>query len=65
MDSLKEWGFEDYEFGVVQDEDVAEEKEFDLEDELWFLNIEFEDEAEAQSWYEKLLIENLNIKIVQ
>jgi len=42
-----------------------EDKEYALENEAWFLNIEFEHEEEAQQWYEKLKAENLNIKIIQ
>lgn len=56
---LKEWGLDLPKF------DIEEDKEYALEDEAWFLNIEFENEKDAQNWYEKLKKENLNIKIVQ
>ena len=58
---LNEWGLDVWE----NKDDIVNEKEFDIEDDLWFLNIEFEDENKAQEWYEKLKKENLNIKIVQ
>jgi len=58
---LNEWGLDVWE----NKDDIIKEKEFDIEDNLWFLNIEFEDENKAQEWYEKLKKENLNIKIVQ
>jgi ParB-like chromosome segregation protein Spo0J len=73
-------GFGDWDWDILANEwdtndlddwglDVPKEplpaEEFDFENEAWFLNIEFEDENEAQKWYEKLKQENLNIKIVQ
>jgi hypothetical protein len=58
---LNEWGLDVWE----NKDDIIKEKEFEIEDNLWFLNIEFEDENKAQEWYEKLKKENLNIKIVQ
>jgi hypothetical protein len=60
---LNEWGMAVWE----QEEEpvVIEQKEFPLENEVWFLNIEFKNESEVQKWYEKLSKENLNIKIVQ
>ena len=59
---LAEWGLD-----VWQNEDEKEktEKDYEFENEAWFLNIEFENETSAQKWYEKLKKENLNIKIVQ
>lgn len=59
---LKAWGLEGFPFDAS---DLHEEKEFKLEDESWFLNIEFERESDAQQWYKQLKKENLNIKIVQ
>ena len=58
---LNEWGLDVWE----NKDNIVNEKEFDIEDNLWFLNIEFEDENKAHKWYEKLKQENLNIKIVQ
>lgn len=58
VDDLSDWGLD------VPKEGATDE-EFGFENEAWFLNIEFEDEKEAQEWYEKLKDENLNIKIVQ
>ena len=49
----------------IDDNINLEEKEYQHENPLWFLNIEFENENEAQEWYNKLKKENLNIKIVQ
>jgi len=60
---LAEWGLD-----VWQNEDDVKEKaekDYEYENEAWFLNIEFENELTAQEWYEKLKKENLNIKIVQ
>ncbi len=59
-DELKEWGLDVpvFDFNTY-------EKEYEIENNLWFLNIEFESEENAQEWYEKLKTENLNIKIVQ
>ena len=57
---LKEWGLDVPVFDFNNNE-----KEYEIENNLWFLNIEFESEEKAQEWYEKLKTENLNIKIVQ
>ena len=65
-EELTEWGFtpsELYDEDITAD-DHPEPNYQDLEDK-WFLNIEFEDEKEAEIWYNKLKKENLNIKIVQ
>jgi ParB-like chromosome segregation protein Spo0J len=59
-DELKELGLDVPVFDFNTDE-----KEYEIENNLWFLNIEFESEENAQEWYEKLKTENLNIKIVQ
>ena len=56
---LNDWGLTVPEFHYDDD------KEYEIENDLWFLNIEFESEEKAQEWYEKLKSENLNIKIVQ
>lgn len=56
---LNDWGLTVPEFHYDDD------KEHEIENNLWFLNIEFETEEKAQEWYEKLKSENLNIKIVQ
>ena len=56
---LNDWGLTVPEFHYDDD------KEHEIENDLWFLNIEFESEEKAQEWYEKLKSENLNIKIVQ
>jgi len=58
---LNEWGMEVWSPEPV----VLEDKEYELENEVWFLNIEFKNEEEVQKWYEKLSKEKLNIKIVQ
>ena len=58
---LAEWGLDVWE----NEDDLEKDKTFEIENEAWFLNIEFEDEIKAQLWYEKLKKENLNIKIVQ
>lgn len=59
---LNDWGVE-----VWQPED-EEEKELPsvkpLADE-WFLNIRFENEAQCHSWFDRLLKEGLECKIVQ
>ena len=56
--ALEDWGLE------IPKTDF-EDKEYELQDDAWFLNIEFAHEQEAQQWYKKLKAENLNIKIVQ
>ena len=58
-EQLDDWGLTVPEFNCDYD------KEHEIENDLWFLNIEFESEEKAQEWYEKLKSENLNIKIVQ
>ena len=60
VNELKEWGLD-----VPVFDFNTNEKEYEIENNLWFLNIEFESEENAQEWYEKLKRENLNIKIVQ
>ena len=57
---LEDWGLDLPVFNSFDNE-----KEYEIENDLWFLNIEFESEENAQEWYEKLKKENLNIKIVQ
>ena len=57
---LNDWGLDLPVFNSFDNE-----KEYEIENDLWFLNIEFESEENAQEWYEKLKKENLNIKIVQ
>ena len=59
---LAEWGMDVWQ---NEDENLKTEKNYEFENEAWFLNIEFEEENQAQEWYEKLKKENLNIKIVQ
>lgn len=58
---IAQWGLEVWE----NKDDIVDDKTFEMENEVWFLNIEFEDEVSAQIWYEKLKKEKLNIKIVQ
>ena len=58
---LNEWGLDVWQ----NKDDIIDDKEYAIQNDLWFLNIEFEDENKAQEWYEKLKKENLNIKIVQ
>jgi len=58
---IAQWGLEIWE----NKDDIVNDKTFEMENEVWFLNIEFEDEVSAQIWYEKLKKEKLNIKIVQ
>lgn len=60
VDELEDWGLD---LPVINSFD--DNKEYEIENDLWFLNIEFESEENAQEWYEKLKKENLNIKIVQ
>ena len=59
-EELENWGLDLPVFNSFDDS-----KEYEIENDLWFLNIEFESEENAQEWYEKLKKENLNIKIVQ
>tara|TARA_R100000781_G_C4081542_1_gene127922 strand:- start:1916 stop:2428 length:513 start_codon:yes stop_codon:yes gene_type:complete len=61
---IEEWGLDVWQT-LDEEAQKESEKNYSLEDELWFLHIEFNEETDAQKWYEKLLIENLNIKIVQ
>jgi hypothetical protein len=58
--NLSDWGLD-----IPNFEPNLIDKEYDLENEAWFLNIEFENEKEANKWYELLKKENLNIKIIQ
>jgi hypothetical protein len=61
-DKLKTWGLDGFPFDASE---MHDDKEYALENEAWFLNIEFERESDAQKWYKNLKKENLNIKIVQ
>ena len=61
--NLSDWGVNIP--NVFSGEEINNEKEYLLENDLWFLNIEFESEKNAKKWYEKLKKENLNIKIIQ
>ena len=60
VELLEDWGLDVPIFDVNTDD-----KEYKIENDLWFLNIQFESEEKVQEWYEKLKKENLNIKIVQ
>ena len=60
-EQLDAWGLDVWQNEVYTEND----KIFEVENEAWFLNIEFEDEIKAKQWYDKLKKENLNIKIVQ
>ena len=62
-EELEDWGLEGFPFEDKENE--IDGKDYEMENIVWFLNIEFEDEIRAQEWYEKLKKENLNIKIVQ
>lgn len=58
---LEEWGLDGFPF----EEETKNEKEYLLENDAWFINIEFDTEEDAKNWYDKLKEENLNLKIVQ
>ena len=58
---LEEWGLVGFPF----EKEIKNEKEYLLENDAWFINIEFNTEEEAKNWYDKLKEENLNLKIVQ
>ena len=58
IDELKDWGMD------IKDDPVYTEID-ENENELWFLNIEFEDEADIEYWYDKLKNEGLKCKIIQ
>jgi len=63
---LEDWGLDiDFiEVNVDDDEDDEEEEQPNIS-QLWFLNIQMDNEAQCQMWYEKLSSEGLNCKIVQ
>jgi hypothetical protein len=58
---LEDWGLDGFPF----EEETKDEKEYLLENDAWFINIEFDTEEDAKNWYDKLKEENLNLKIVQ
>jgi hypothetical protein len=58
---LKEWGLDLPEW---HESEPLEPSGYDSQP-YWFLNIKFENELECQKWYEKLLTEGLDLKIVQ
>lgn len=58
---LEDWGLDGFPF----EEETKNEKEYLLENDAWFINIEFDTEEDAKNWYDKLKEQNLNLKIVQ
>ena len=60
IDELKDWGMD------IKDNPVYTElHEQEEENQLWFLNIEFQDEADIEYWFDKLKNEGLTCKIIQ
>jgi ParB-like chromosome segregation protein Spo0J len=60
-DQLQEWGVE---LPTFKETEEKEEAEYNEEDKAWFLNIRFDSEQACQEWYQKLIEEGLDIKIV-
>jgi len=59
-EKLEEWGLDIPQFKGIEDD--ADEPQITSK---WFLNIELTNETETQKWYDKLISEGLNVKIVQ
>ena len=63
LNLLTEWGID---VPKMDNEDDDEDEDEGAEvSQMWFLNIEMDNEKECQEWYEKLKNEGLNCKIVQ
>ena len=60
IDELKDWGMD-----IKDDPVYTELYEQEEENQLWFLNIEFQDEADIEYWFDKLKNEGLTCKIIQ
>ena len=60
-EELEEWGLDLP--NQLSDENLNE-SEFELKNK-WFLNIEFENEKDCESWYNKLIEQGLICKIIQ
>lgn len=63
VNELKDWGFTEQELKIFEDEIPQDNREAMADS--WFLNIEFTNEQECEEWYNKLMGENLQVKIVQ
>lgn len=61
VEQLEDWGLD---IPTFNSPEQIEESGYDLS-QKWFLNIEFEDEADCEKWYNKLIEEGLICKIVQ
>ena len=63
LDELLDWGFEEKDMGLFQDDPEPEAKDIP-DSNSWFLNIEFENEDICSYWFDKLSAEGLPVKIV-
>ena len=59
IDELKDWGMD------IKDEIEYKEIVENDDETLWFLNIEFDNEADIEYWFDKLKNEGLKCKIIQ
>lgn len=65
---LEDWGLdlpEEKTKGNDDDDDYIDDDESPNISQMWFLNIQMNNEKDCQEWYEKLQAEGLNCKIVQ
>ena len=58
VDELNEWGMSLPSWDKAQQTKIEDKTS-------WFINIEFNDEKEAEEWFEKLTAEGLEVKIVR
>lgn len=68
MELIEDWGL-DIDFADIDvssdDDDDDDDNEAPNVSQMWFLNIQMDNETHCQLWYEKLKAEGLNCKIVQ
>jgi ParB-like chromosome segregation protein Spo0J len=62
-EKLEEWGLNIPNF-KIEDYEEIESSGYDSTQQ-WFLNIQFDNEEDCQIWYNKLIEEGLNCKIIQ